>query len=84
MVDEPLLILKVIEKTRKLYKEMDKYIIIKISQEEGTDNKGFEFMGMFEEGIKSIESTQNLTTLNQVMRALLNDDYILNFEYEIY
>lgn len=84
MEDEYILILREIEKTRKLYKEMDKYIIIKINHEKGTDNKSFEFMGMFNGGIESIEATHNLTTLNQVMKALLNKEFVLNFEYELY
>lgn len=84
MKDEHILILREIEKTHKLYPEMDKYIIIKINEDKDTCNKSFEFRGMFDGGIESIEATHSLTTLNQVMKALLNDDYALTFEYEIY
>lgn len=84
MVDESKLILHEIQKTHKLYKDFDKYIIIKINHEIETDNKSFEFQGMFNDGIESIESTHNLTTLNQVMKELLNLDYVLNFDYEQY
>lgn len=84
MVDESKLILREIQKTHKLYKDFDKYIIIKINHEIETDNKSFEFQGMFNDGIESIESTHNLTTLNQVMKELLNLDYVLNFDYEQY
>ena len=83
-MDETNLILNEIKKTMKLYEEMDKYIIIKINQEKGTDNKSFEFQGMFNGGIESIEATHNLTTLNGVMKALLNAGFVLNFEYELF
>lgn len=41
-------------------------------------------MGMFNDGVESIEATFNLTTLNQVMKELLNNDYVLNFDYELF
>lgn len=63
---------------------MDKYIIIKINHEKATDKVSYEFMGMFNDGVESIEATFNLTTLNQVMKELLNNDYVLNFDYELF
>lgn len=78
------LILNEIYKTCKLYDEMDKYIIVKINHEIETDNKSFEFQGMFNNSIESIEATHNLTTLNLVLKELLNNDFVLNFSYEKY
>lgn len=84
MPNESDLILHEIEKTRNLYDEMDKYIIVKINHEIEKDIKSFEFMGMIGGGLESIEATFNLTTLNNVMKALLNNNYVLNFEYEAF
>lgn len=53
MANESDIIIREIEKTRKLYDEMDKYIIIKINQENGTDNKSFEFQAMFNGGLNA-------------------------------
>lgn len=82
MAKEIRVILKEIEKARELY-NMDKYIIIKINQEANTDNKEFEFQGMYNNTINSIELTTNLTVLNSVMKEL-NNGYVLNFDYEIF
>lgn len=78
---ETKIILAEIEKTRKLY-NLDKYIIIKINYEEETDSKSFEFLFMFNDSSESVESTFNLTTLNQVLKELLNKEYVVNFDYE--
>lgn len=82
--DETQIILNEIEKTRELYEDLDKYIILKINHEIETDNKSFEFQGLFNEGIESIEATFNLSTVNQVLKELLNKDYSINFDYEKY
>ena len=82
--DETQIILNEIEKTRKLYEDLDKYIILKINHEIETDNKSFEFQGLFNEGIESIEATFNLSTVNQVLKELLNNNYSINFDYEKY
>lgn len=82
--DETQIILNEIEKTRKLYEDLDKYIILKINHEIETDNKSFEFQGLFNDGIESIEATFNLSTVNQVLKELLNKDYSINFDYEKY
>lgn len=63
---------------------MKKYIIIKINYDVDADEKSFEFQGMFNDGVDSIESTAKLTTLNEVMKLLLNDNYVLDFDYESY
>lgn len=82
--DETQIILNEIEKTRKLYEDLDKYIILKINHEIETDNKSFEFQGLFNDGIESIEATFNLSTVNQVLKELLNNGYSINFDYEKY
>ncbi len=84
MINESQIIINEIEKTRKLYNDLEKYIIVKINYEIETDSKSFEFQGFFNDGIESIEATHNLTTLNQVLKYLLNLDYVINFEYESY
>ena len=63
---------------------MKKYIIIKINYDKYADEKSFEFQGFFNDGIESIESTAKLTTLNAVMKELLNENYVLDFNYESY
>lgn len=78
------LIVAEIKKTEKLYDDMKKYIIIKINYDADADEKSFEFQGFFNDGIESIESTFNLTTLNAVMKELLNANYVLDFNYESY
>lgn len=78
------IIIKEIEKIRKLYPEMEKYIIIKINQDSDTGDKTYEFSGMFTDDIDSIESTHHLTVLNGVMKYLLNNNYVLDFSYEKY
>lgn len=78
------LIVAEIKKTEKLYDDMKKYIIIKINYDKDADEKSFEFQGFFNDGIESIESTFNLTTLNAVMKELLNANYVLDFNYESY
>ena len=78
------LILREIEKTESLYDDMKKYIIIKINYDVDADEKSFEFQGFFNDGIESIESTANLTTLNAVMKELLNANYVLDFDFESY
>ena len=78
------IILNEITKTQKLYDEMDKYIIVKINEEMETQNKSFEFQGMFNDSTESIESTHSLTTLNYVLKELLNAGYMVNFDYEKY
>lgn len=78
------LILREIKKTESLYDDMKKYIIIKINYDVDADEKSFEFQGMFNDGIESIESTAKLTTLNAVMKELLNANYVLDFNYESY
>lgn len=82
--DETQIILNEIEKTRELYEDLDKYIILKINHEIETDNKSFEFQGLFNDGIESIEATFNLSTVNQVLKELLNNGYSINFDYEKY
>lgn len=81
---EKKIILNEIEKTRKLYEDLDKYIILKINHEIETDNKSFEFQGLFTDSIESIEATFNLTTVNLVLKELLNNGYSINFDYEKY
>ena len=76
------IILNEIRKTQRLYDEMDKYIIIKINDEIETQNRSFEFKGMFNDSTETIEATHSLTTLNLVLKALLNGGFIVNFEYE--
>ena len=76
------LIVAEIEKTVKLYDDVKKYIIIKINYDADADEKSFEFQGLFNDGIESIESTFNLTTLNAVMKELLNANYVLDFDFE--
>lgn len=82
--DETKIILQEIDKAQKLYDEMDKYIIVKINHETETDSKSFEFQGMFNDSTESIEATHSLTTLNQVLKELLNNGYAVNFDYEKY
>lgn len=81
---ETQIILHEIYKTQQLYDEMDKYIIVKINHETETDNKSFEFQGMFNDSTESIEATHNLTTLNLVLKELLNTGFMVNFDYEKY
>lgn len=81
---ESQLILHEILKTQQLYEELDNYIIVKINHETETDSKSFEFQGMFNDSIESIESTHSLTTLNLVLKELLNNNYVINFDYEKY
>ena len=78
------IIIKEIEKIRKLYPEMEKYIIIKINQDSDKGDKTYDFSGMFTDHIDSIESTHHLTVLNGVMKYLLNNNYVLDFSYEKY
>lgn len=78
------LIVAEIKKTERLYDDMKKYIIIKINYDKDADEKSFEFQGFFNDGIESIESTAKLTTLNAVMKELLNENYVLDFNYESY
>lgn len=82
--NETEIILNEIKKTQKLYEDLDKYIIVKINHEIETDNKSFEFQGMFNESLESIESTHSLTTLNLVLKELLNNNFVVNFDYEKY
>lgn len=81
---ESQIILNEIKKTQKLYEDLDKYIIVKINHDIETDSKSFEFQGMFNDSIESIESTHNLTTLNLVLKELLNNNFVVNFDYEKY
>ena len=81
---ETKIIFNEILKTHQLYNEMDKYIIVKINHEIETDNKSYEFQGMFNDSTESIESTHSLTTLNYVLKELLNTGYMVNFDYEKY
>lgn len=81
---ETSIILHEIYKTQQLYEEMDKYIIVKINHETETDNKSYEFQGMFNDSTESIESTHNLTTLNLVLKELLNNNFVVSFDYEKY
>lgn len=83
-IKESELILREIKKTESLYDDMKKYIIIKINYDADADEKSFEFQGMFNDGVESIESTAKLTTLNEVMKSLLNANYVLDFDYESY
>lgn len=83
-MNESTLILKEIEKTERLYDDMKKFIIIKINYDADADEKTFEFQGMFNDGIESIEATAKLTTLNAVMKELLNANYVLDFDFEIF
>ena len=78
------IIIREIEKTRQLFPDMDKYIIVKINQDKDTDYKTYDFTAMFNDDIDSIESTHHLTVLNGVMKYLLNQDYVLDFSYELY
>ena len=78
------LIIREIEKTRKLYDDMDKYIIIKINHDMDTDLKTYDLTAMFNDGVDSVESTAHLTVLNGVMKYLLNNGYVLDFSYELY
>lgn len=39
---------------------------------------------MFNDSTESIEATHSLTTLNQVLKELLNNGYAVNFDYEKY
>lgn len=78
------LILHEIKKTESLYDDMKKYIIININYDADADEKSFEFQGMFNDGVDSIESTAKLTTLNAVMKELLNANYVLDFDFESY
>lgn len=81
---ESQIILNEIKKTEKLYDDMKKYIIIKINYDKDADSKSYEFQGMFNDGVESIESTFNLTTLNEVMKELLTANYVLDFDFESY
>lgn len=83
-IKESIYIYNEIKKSEKLYADMKKYIIIKINYDVDADEKSFEFQGMFNDGVDSIESTFKLTTLNEVMKLLLNDNYVLDFDYESY
>jgi len=78
------IIIMEIEKTRQLFPDMDKYIIVKINHERDTDIKTYDLTGMFNDGTDSIESTHHLTVLNGVMKYLLNNGYVLDFTYEYY
>ena len=39
---------------------------------------------MFNDSTESIEATHSPTTLNQVLKELLNNGYAVNFDYEKY
>ena len=78
------IIIMEIEKTRQLFPDMDKYIIVKINQDKDTGDKTYDITAMFNDDIDSIESTHHLTVLNGVMKYLLNHDYVLDFSYELY
>lgn len=78
------LIIREIEKTRRLFPDMDKYIIVKINHDMDTDLKTYDLTAMFNDGVDSVESTAHLTVLNGVMKYLLNNGYVLDFTYEYY
>lgn len=78
------IIIREIEKTRQSYPEMEKYIIIQINHDIDTGDKSYDFTGMFNDDIDSIESTHHLTVLNGIMKYLLNNNYVLDFNYEKY
>ena len=78
------IIIMEIEKTRQLFPDMDRYIIVKINHDMDTDIKTYDLTAMFNDGIDSIESTPHLTVLNGVMKYLLNNDYVIDFSYEYY
>ena len=78
------IIIMEIEKTRQLFPDMDKYIIVKINQDKDTWDKTYDIIGLFNDGADGIESTAHLTVLNGVMKYLLNNGYVLDFTYEYY
>ena len=80
---ESRIILNEIYKTEELHHELDKYIVIKLNYEKDKYRKPFEFMSIYEEDMRSIESTYNINTLDEVMKELFND-YVINFECEIF
>ena len=82
-IEETKLILAEVEKSRKLY-NLDKYIIVKINHEVETDSKSYDFLFMFNDSVETVQATYSLTTLNHVLKVLLNEDYVVNFDYEKY
>ena len=78
------LICNEIFKTEKLFDDMKKYIIIKSNYDTDNGEKSYEFQGFFNDGIESIESTKKLTILNEVMKELLANDYVLDFDFETF
>lgn len=83
-MNEAELIFHEIERMKKTSENMDKIIIVKINCEEETDEKSYEFQAYFDDELESIESTYNIGTLNQVLKMLLNADYFLDFEIEVF
>ena len=83
-VNESQIILKEIRKQEQSFGAMAKTIIIKINKDNETNEKNFDIQCVFDDEIRSIESTSNVAILNVIMQELLNQDYFLDFECEIY
>ena len=62
----------------------DKFVMITILQDHNTGNKDYEFSVMNETDITTIAGTESLTVLNEVIRYLLNNNYFIDFEFELY
>lgn len=84
MIQETQIIINEIKKLDKLYNAKEKTIIIKVNQEKETLKQSYDFIGVFNDEVDNIEATHNITTLNEVMKYLLNNGYLLTFEFEEY
>ena len=84
MVKETKIILNQIQKLEKLYNSNENTIIIKVNQEKETLKQDFDIIGVFNNTVENIEATQNIITLNEVMKELLNNGYLITFEFECY
>lgn len=82
MLPETKIILNEIKKARKLYNSSENTLIIKINVEKETQKQSYDLIGVFNGEVDTIEATHNITTLNEVMKELLNQDYLITFEYE--
>ena len=84
MLPETEIILNEIKKLKKLYNSKENTIIIKVNQEKETLKQTYDIIGVFNNEVDNIEATHNITTLNEVMKELLNNDYLITFEFEQY
>ena len=62
----------------------DKFVMIIIRHDHNSGNNDYEFSMMNGTDISTIAGTGSLTVLNEVLKYLLNNDYFVDFEFELY